>query len=302
MWRLRLLNAALRYAVKPALARARSPEAEARKFEHIGPRVCPPPPFTCHLTEEVADLSLHWVSVGKPAPQRVILYLHGGAYFAGSGRAYRGFLGRIAKATGLRVCAPDYRLLQDAPFPAAFDDALAAWEVLIGKGFRAEDIVLGGDSAGGGLMLALLAQLCEGRTPPAACFAFSPWTDLTLGGATIRAETEVILPAKRMGEVVDRYLQGARAEDPRASPLFARFAAAPPVSIHVGGGEVLLDDGRRMAARLGANADLRIRPDLPHVWPFFSWFLPLFTVRFLLSLCHMGTANVIGSRKIGDGA
>ena len=265
---------ALRFVVKPAMARAQSPEAEARKFDRVGPLVCPPPPFTCHQTEDADGLRLHWVSVGKAAPRRVILYLHGGAYLVGSGRAYAGFLGRIAKAAGMRVCAPDYRLLQDAPFPAAFDDALAAWKALIAKGYRPEDIALGGDSAGGGLMLALLARLCAEGTPPAACFAFSPWVDLTLSGTTIRTETEVMLPASRMSEVVARYLQGARSDDPRASPLFARFHAPPPVLLHVGGGEALLDDSRRMAARLGATADLRIRPDLPHVWPFFSWFLP----------------------------
>ncbi len=147
--RLRILNAWLRYAVRPVLGRARSPERQARAFDRIGPRLFRGPPFICHLTERAGDLRLHWISVGRPDPRRVILYLHGGAFIVGSGVAYRGLLGRIAKLTGLRVCAPDYRLLQDAPFPAAFDDAVGAWDALLAKGYRPSDIVLGGDSARG---------------------------------------------------------------------------------------------------------------------------------------------------------
>lgn len=272
--RLALVNLVLRRVVKPLLARAHDPVAEARRFERIGPLVCPPPPFTCHLTEDAAGLPLHWITVGRPAPRRVILYLHGGAYFVGSGIAYRGLLGRLAKATGLRVCAPDYRLLQEAPFPAAFDDALAAWGALIAKGYRPEDIVLAGDSAGGGLMLALLAHLCAKGTRPAAAVALSPWADLTLSGESLGSAPEVLLPVARMPEVVGRYLVGADPDDPRASPLFADFDQPPPVLIQVGRDEALLDDARRMADKLGPAAQLQVLPDGPHVLSFFAYLLP----------------------------
>ncbi|WP_411891059.1 alpha/beta hydrolase [Yoonia sp. SDW83-1] len=272
--RLRILNAWLRYAVRPVLGRARSPERQARAFDRIGPRLFRAPPFICHLTERAGDLRLHWISVGRTDPRRVILYLHGGAFIVGSGVAYRGLLGRIAKLTGLRVCAPDYRLLQDTPFPAAFDDAVGAWDALLAKGYLPSDIVLGGDSAGGGLMLALLVRLCARGTRPAACFAMSPWTDMTLCGDSLRSREEVLLPVGRMPELVARYLQGAAADDPRASPLFARFDTPPPVLIQVGGGEALLDDARRMADVLGDAALLRVWDDVPHVWQMFDGYIP----------------------------
>lgn len=119
----------------------------------------------------------------------------------------------------------------------------------------------GGDSAGGGLMLALLAELTQRGTPPRAAFAMSPWTDLTLQGASLQSKQEVVLPAARMQEVVHRYLRDAAPDDPRASPLFARFNAPPPVLIQVGDGEALLNDaqpietGEVVVAR--ANAHVR---------------------------------------------
>lgn len=272
--RRRFLNAWLRWCVRPALRFGRSPERQARAFEQIGPWLFPGPPFICHLIAQTGDLRLHWVTVGRPHARRVILYLHGGAYIVGSGTAYRGLLGRIAQLTGVRVCAPDYRLLQQAPFPAAFDDALQAWDALLANGYRPADIVLGGDSAGAGLMLALLAHLCQRGTRPAGCFAMSPWTDLTLSGASLQSKQEVMLPVSRMPEVVARYLQGAAADDPRASPLFADFDAPPPVLIQVGSNEALLDDARRMADALGDAGQLRIWSDVPHVWQIFDGYIP----------------------------
>ncbi len=272
--RLRLLNLGLRFFVRPMLGLSKSPTRAKRAFDLLGPRLFRGPPLICHLQEALNDLTLHWVSVGPVEPRRVILYLHGGAYFAGSGTAYRGLLGHISKLTGVRVCAPDYRLLQDAPFPAAFDDALAAWGALIAKGYRPKDIIIGGDSAGGGLMLALLAHLVAQGDHPCAAFAMSPWTDLTLSGPSLQTKSEVLLPVPRMEEVVDRYLCGADRADPRASPLFAQFAGAPRVLIQVGSNEALRDDAVRMADVLGGAATLKIWEDVPHVWQMFVGYIP----------------------------
>jgi acetyl esterase/lipase len=183
-------------------------------------------------------------------------------------------LGRLSQYAGVRVCAPDYRLLQQAPFPAAFDDAVRAWDVLLAKGYKPEDIILGGDSAGGGLMLALLAHLTQQGTRPRACFAISPWTDMTLIAASLQSDREVLLPVHRMQEVVHRYLAGAAPDDPRASPFFAAFDRPPPVLIQVGRGEALFDDARRMAEVLGSAATLRVWEGVPHVWHFFAGCLP----------------------------
>jgi len=253
--RLRILNFWLHYLVPPVLSFQSSPARAKRAFEFVAPWVFRGPPHICHLTEAIEDLTLNWVSVGRTTPRRVILYLHGGAYFAGSGASYRGLLGRISKLTGIRICAPDYRLLQDAPFPAAFDDAVRAWDLLIAKGYRPQDIVLGGDSAGGGLMLALMAHL-------------------TLQGKSLTTKQEVLLPVSQMDEVVDRYLGSAARNDPRASPLFAKFDRPPPVLIQVGSGEALRDDAVRMADVLGDAADLRVWQDVPHVWQMFDGYIP----------------------------
>ncbi|MFQ1699542.1 alpha/beta hydrolase [Loktanella agnita] len=272
--RLSLLNRGLRSLVRPVLQVSRSPEHAALAFEIAGPVLFPGPPFVTHLTEKTGGLRLNWISCGPVDATKVLLYIHGGAYLCGSGRAYGGFLGRISKLTGLRICAPDYRLMQDAPFPAAFDDARAAWDALIAKGYHPQDIVLAGDSAGGGLMLALLAHLTQTGQTPCAAVAMSPWTDLTLSGDSLSANAEAVLPVSRMAETVDRYLHDAARNDPRASPLFAQFAAPPPVLIQVGSGEALRSDAERMAAHLGDVATLKIWEGVPHVWQMFDGYVP----------------------------
>jgi acetyl esterase/lipase len=141
-------------------------------------------------------------------------------------------------------------------------------------------VILGGDSAGGGLALALLGEvLRQGLPVPRGCFALSPLTDLTFSGQSLRsnAASDVMLPAGRAAEMAQIYLQGATADDPRASPLFADFTGAPPVWLCAGDTEILLDDTRRMAARLraqGATVTEIIEHDLPHVWPYFHTLLP----------------------------
>lgn len=268
------LNFALRNLVRPILRFSHSPERAARVFDLLGPVLFRGPPYICHLRETVRGLKLNWLSVGRVDQRRVILYLHGGAYCVGSGTAYRGLLGRLSKLSGIRVCAPDYRLLQQDPFPAAFDDAIKAWDALMDKGYRPQDVILGGDSAGGGLMLALLAHLTQRGQHPVCAFAMSPWTDLTLSGATLDTADEVILPTGRMDEVVNLYLNGTQRNDPRASPLFAQFADPPPVLIQVGSAEALRDDAERMARVLGPQAVLRIWADTPHVWQMFDGYIP----------------------------
>ncbi|MFT5742153.1 MAG: monoterpene epsilon-lactone hydrolase [Paracoccaceae bacterium] len=276
--RMRAMSLMMRVIARPKLTRLTTPVDAARQFERTARRVFRRPPYMCHLTESGTPI-LQWLSVGKCHARRVVLYLHGGAYVVGNGTSHSGMLGRLSKLTGLRVAAPDYRLLKDAPFPAAFEDAVAAWDHLIARGYDPENIVLGGDSAGGGLMFALLAHLTERGTSPACAFAFSPWTDLTLSGESMQAiaKTEVLLPVERMGEAVQLYLDGARADDPRISPLFARYVAPPPVLIQVGSGEALLDDARRMAAHLrdaGGACQLDIWEDAPHVWQIMDGWIP----------------------------
>ncbi len=278
-WQLSVLNIALRRLARPRLARTPTPEAGARDFDRQARLLFRVPPLTCHLVDTTGPVPLHKITAGPVQSGKAILYLHGGAYFSGSGRTHLGMLSRLSRLTGIAICAPDYSLLQDAPFPAAFDDAVAAWDWLVSRGHHPTDIVLGGDSAGGGLALALMAHICARHAPPAGLFAFSPWTDLTMSGQSIASNgpRDVILPVERMAEAAGVYLDGALPDDPRASPLFAMFDAPPPVLIQVGSTEALLDDSRRMADRLraaGGTVDLQVWPGAPHVWHVFDGWLP----------------------------
>jgi acetyl esterase/lipase len=274
-----ILNRLLRHGARPRLARTSSPEHGARDFERAARLVFRVPPYTCHLVADLGPLRLHKITAGPVVSGRVILYLHGGAYFAGSGTTHLGMLARLSRLTGTAVLAPDYRLLQDAPFPAAFADALQVWQHVVQMGHDPNAVILAGDSAGGGLALSLLSHLTGAGTPPAGLVAFSPWTDLTLSGASIlrNGPTDAVLPVQRMAEVAALYLAGAAPDDPRASPLFARFVNPPPVLLQVGGGEALLDDSCRMADHLraaGGDVMLQVWPDAPHGWQLFDGYLP----------------------------
>ena len=277
-WQRRAINAWMRHAVKPFLRRAGDPDLARRSFERLAPVLSPPLPFT-RFQRRPAPVPLYLLSQGRARRRQVILFLHGGAFLAGSAHSYRGMLSRLARACATEIMIPDYRLLQEAPFPAAFDDARASWQHLRRIGYDAGDILLAGDSAGGGLALALMgAVLCEGERP-AGLMAFSPWCDLTLTGASLREnrDRDAIIPTSRMPEAVDLYLAGADPADPRGSPLFAAFPDPPPVLIQVGDGEVLRSDAERMAAHLqaaGGAVDLSIWRDVPHVWQFMAGILP----------------------------
>ena len=275
--RLRLITLALRWVVKPIVARVRDPAKSKRDFAFLcrGLRV---PPYVLHLVEE-GPVPLHWVSVRRRRAGWVILYLHGGAYIVGSPVTHLGLTARIAKLTGLQVASPDYRLAPVHLAPVGFSDAKVAHERLLSKGYEAGHIILAGDSAGGGMALALLADLCQRGLTPAGLFAFSPWTDLALTGASLRTNADIdpLLPARRVAEVATLVLGGLDPRDPRVSPVYAGFANPPPVLLQVGRGEILRDDSRRMAEVLrhaGGRVQLDEWPGCPHVWQMLDGFLP----------------------------
>ena len=275
-WQAALIRWVARHLVRPLVARSRDPlvaRARLERVARLGPR-----PASHHLAlPAVAGVPGLWVSA-QPSREGVILYLHGGAYVMGSARTHAALASHLARRSGLRVFLPEYPLAPEQPFPAGFDGALAAYDALLRLGHDPARIVLGGDSAGGGLALALLGHLCRQRRPPAGLFAFSPWTDLTLAGASLvtNAARDQILPAHRMTETRALILGGARpadADDPRLSPLHARFPAPPPVQIHVAESEILRDDALRMRRAL-PDAEIRVAGDLPHVWPLLHGWLP----------------------------
>lgn len=278
-WQRRVLNGLLRWVEKPRLARARDPDKLRAAFETRARFWLRPPRGSVFRRGELGGVQVLWAQSG-PGDQGVLLYLHGGAYVFGSPDTHRAMLARLSRLTGMRACLPYYRLAPEHAFPAAVDDARAVYDGLLAGGVAPERIVFGGDSAGGGLALALLGDLVAKNRPlPCAVFAFSPLTDMTLSGDSFRsnARTDVMLPAARALEMADMYLQGHDPQDPRASPLFADFAGAPPVRLHVADTEILHDDSLRMAARLrdqGIEVHLQVAHDLPHVWPLFQRLLP----------------------------
>jgi len=275
--RLDLFNLAARTLVKPLLRRQKDVARARRSFARLTRLLTRPPAHMVRLTDTA--VRGEWIWVGKARRRGVILYLHGGGYIMGSPRTHRAMVARLSRLSGLRAFVPDYRLAPEHPFPAAIEDARVAWDQLIALGYRSDEIILGGDSAGGGLALALLAQLCAAGQPPRALFAFSPWTDLTLSGASMteNAETDVLFPAYRAGELRDMIVSAKKASDPAVSPLFARFPECPPVFMQCSQSEILRDDTLRMGKRLrsfGADVTVQVLPGRPHVWQLFDRLFP----------------------------
>lgn len=220
----------------------------------------------------IGDMHAEWVCTAPLIPQQIVLWLHGGGFFAGSCRTHRDLAARIARASGARLLLPDYRLAPEHPFPAALDDAMNAYAWLRRQGIAPEQIIIGGDSAGGGLTLALLLRLRDtGQALPAGAALLSPWLDLALTGATLtsHATRDPLCSAEGLQLAAHLYLGSANPRDPNASPLYGQLAGLPPLFIQVGGDEILLDDSQRLACS-AQEADvpvvLEIWDGMWHVW------------------------------------
>ncbi|WP_406052382.1 alpha/beta hydrolase [Kribbella sp. NBC_00889] len=210
------------------------------------------------------------VQVAGADGDAVILYLHGGGYVVGSARTGANLAAPLARRTGLPAVSLEYRLAPEHPFPAAVDDALAAYKELLGSG---RPIVIVGDSAGGGAALAtLVAARREGLPLPVAAAVFSPWVDLTLSGESMdaRGDLDPLFSRAHMAGYAEHYLAGHDPSDELASPLLADLTGLPPLLIQVGSAEVLLDDSLRLAVR-AAQHDVDVSLDVvagaPHVYP-----------------------------------
>ena len=204
---------------------------------------------------------------------RVLMFFHGGGYCSGSILSHRRMVTEAGRAGGFRTLAVAYRLAPEHPFPAAYDDALMAWRRLRREGYAAADIAAGGDSAGGGLTVALIGQLQSlGEELPGCAWLASPWTDLTMSGATLTSKSAVdpLIHKEYLGELADAYVPaGMDRKDPRVSPLYADLRNLPPTLIQVGSAETLLDDATRFAAAAGeadAPVTLEIWPHMIHAW------------------------------------
>lgn len=211
---------------------------------------------------------------------RTILYLHGGGYMVGSIHTHAALASEIASAWRARVLNVNYRLAPEAPFPAALEDAICAYRWLCEQGVAPKQVIIAGDSAGGGLAIAtLLALRDRGEPLPAAAVCFSPWLDLALTGTSFetKAACDPLLHRDDLQFMAQAYLRSEKAEHPLASPLHADLQGLPPILIQVGTNEVLLDDAVRFADRAklaGVDVTLDVWPEMIHVWQLFSFLLP----------------------------
>lgn len=263
-----------RFALKRTLAQTR------QRIQSLE-RLVPSPPRGVEITTaDAGGVGADHVTASRSQTDRRMLYLHGGGYRIGSPRLYRHATWRIASAAQARLTAIDYRLAPEHPFPCALEDALAAYRWLLANGADAGRIVVMGDSAGGGLTLALLLALRDRALPlPAAAVALSPWTDLALTGSTLvtNAAADPIIDVEELPKFAADYLAGVDPRIPYASPLYADLAGLPPVLIQVGSDEVLLDDSVRLVERLrraGNSAELQIWPRMFHAWHLFAPIVP----------------------------
>lgn len=221
-----------------------------------------------------------WHRPKSAAPGRTILYLHGGGYVFGSAKSHRNLTFALARESRANVFSLDYRLAPEHSFPAAVEDALAAWRWLIDRGGEPARTVIAGDSAGGGLALALMIACREQGLPaPAGAVLYSPWTDLAVTGESItkNAQSEAMFMPGCIAGGVGRYLNGADPRTPLASPLYADLAGLPPVLIFASADEVLLDDAVRVHKNLcdaGAQSTLLVEKGLTHVWPIYVGRMP----------------------------
>lgn len=211
-------------------------------------------------------------------PNSTIFYLHGGGYITCSPLTHRSITVGLSRAARARIFALDYRLAPEHRFPAAVEDAVNGYLWLIKNGEDPARIVIGGDSAGGGLALATLIALRDaGEKLPRAAFCLSPWTDLKGTGQSLQAnsDSDSMFYGESIPIVGRIYLGDRLADDPLASPLYADLSHLPPLLVFASSSEVLLDDSLRLAERArgyGVAVDLRIWEDLPHAWPFLAPF------------------------------
>jgi len=240
------------------------------------------PPKKVSMRTILADnIPSEWLEPCNLETQRVILYLHGGGYTICSPATHRMLTSHLALLAQARLLVPAYRLAPEYPFPAALEDALTAYHWLLKQGVLPEHIAIGGDSAGGGLTVSTAVSLRDAGEPlPAALFLISPWTDLTFSGESYhtRRKVDPIFSKEHGGpDFVPAYVGKDNPANPLISPLFADLQDLPPMLIHVGDHEVLLNDSTLLAERAkGAqvNVEIEIWEGMWHVWHVFAPYVP----------------------------
>ena len=255
-------------------------EKQRSGMEDLAKMVKVPKDVKCEPVD-VAGISAEWVSAPEAANDHVILYLHGGGYILGSIKTHREFMARISRASKARVLIIDYRLAPEHSFPAAVEDAYTAYQWLIeDQKIVPNNLIIAGDSAGGGLTMATLINLRDkGIALPAAAVCLSPWTDLGLTSESYKIKARIDPMVTVDGLMFDAklYLGDNDYTNPLASPFYGDLKGLPPLLLLVGTAEILLDDSVELAKRAkkaGVDVTLDIWDDMPHVFPLFAAFAP----------------------------
>lgn len=292
------------------------PIPEQRRAVDARGRLLPMAPGMAAARVDAYGTPAEWVDRAGGKSERAFLYLHGGGYFNGSCRSHRNFTSHVAAVCRARLLLPEYRLAPEHPFPAGLLDARAAYRFLLAQGYSPDRIVVGGESSGGGLTLALLLTLRDEEMPmPAGAVLLSPWTDLLGTGESVRtrAACDPWLRPAGIPLLADRYRGRAPADHCLVSPLYGDLRGLPPMLVHVGSDEILLDDATRLAARAasaGAEVSLKVWEGLWHSFHLFFPFAPearrahkeigeWFRSRTELDLSH---AKIIPSPNVGGDA
>ena len=225
-------------------------------------------------------VTAEWVTAGSASDSRVVLYLHGGGYIIGSPRTHRPLMAELSQASKGRVLGLDYRLAPEHPFPAPVEDSVAAYRWLLNEGYDPARIAVAGDSAGGGLTVAMMVQARYlGLPMPGAAVCISPWVDMEALGESMetRAAADPMVGKENLLISAKTYLGGSNPRAPLAAPLYADLRGLPPMLIQVGDAEVLLDDSTRLAGiarEAGVQVEMDVWDDMIHVWHLFAPILP----------------------------
>ncbi|HEY5646923.1 MAG TPA: alpha/beta hydrolase [Pseudomonadales bacterium] len=272
-----IVSFVLRHTLKKQMATFEDPAVMRRHAGLPGGRV------PADVTVEPVDaggVAAEWVYPRAHAADVAMLYLHGGGYVFGGLDSHRDIAWRLARESGIRVLVLDYRLAPEHRFPAAVEDVTAGYRWLLEQGYAADRIVVAGDSAGGGLSMALMVNLKQLGVPgPNAAVLMSPWADLAMTGASMQANAaaDVMLSPEAIGKFASLYLGDGDARAPLASPVFADLSGLPPTYVIVGSHEVLRSDSETLVERItaaGGKAELKVWPNMPHVFPVLSAIIP----------------------------
>lgn len=240
----------------------------------------PTPPDVTVERVDADGVSVEFITAAGATDDATIIWLHGGGYAIGSLNSHRTMISRISRGSGARALSIDYRLAPTHRFPAALDDGLTVYRWLLSTGVDPQRIVVGGDSAGGGLAIALMVSLRDGGEPlPRASVGVSTWCDLTMSGDSVEAnaDTELLVPPRVLRLFTDAYMGDENPANPLASPVFANLSGLPPLLLQVSDAESLLDDSKALAhaaKAAGVDVSLEVSEGLIHHWPIYAGNVP----------------------------